>query len=309
MEIKRKAGLRKGGSANDSFKRIKVLVSGLPGDMATNIAKKIAQQDDMELEMYALTGEGIVEKIGYTFMLEEEMPVVLANPQNHRKVLELCRQSEVGIAQTDLVVDFTAPPIKGQPSQAGRNAELFCSLRIPFIMGTTGADVEAITRMVVDSGNVAVLAPNMATPIIIFQDMIEFAARKYPGALKGYHVALKESHQAGKKDTSGTMKAVAKAISRLGIPAEEKDIEMERDPEAQLKLGVPKENLSGHAYHWYTLKSPDGSVKLGFSHLVNGRDVYAFGALDAIRFLNRKIEEGVKGKLYSMFDVLGNSEI
>jgi len=37
---------------------------------------------------------------------------------------------------------------------------------------------------------------------------------------------------------------------------------------------------------------------------VNGRDVYAAGTLDALRYLQRKVEAGERGKVYSMIDVL-----
>lgn len=41
-------------------------------------------------------------------------------------------------------------------------------------------------------------------------------------------------------------------------------------------------------------------------HNVNGRSIYAQGTLDAIRFLDRKVKAGEKGKTYSMIDVLND---
>jgi len=37
---------------------------------------------------------------------------------------------------------------------------------------------------------------------------------------------------------------------------------------------------------------------------VNGRDVYALGTIDALLFLAGKVEQGVKGEVFSMIDVL-----
>jgi 4-hydroxy-tetrahydrodipicolinate reductase len=43
---------------------------------------------------------------------------------------------------------------------------------------------------------------------------------------------------------------------------------------------------------------------VNFSHNVNGRAIYADGTLDAIKFLNKKVQAGEHGKVYSMIDVL-----
>jgi len=290
------------GTSGNGFKKINVLISGLPGNMATLDANKITKQEDMELAHIGLTGEGIVEKTPH-IVCEDGSLVALFAPQAHKQTLESYKEQVCEF----IIVDFTAPPIKGLPSPAKGNAELYCSLKIPFIVGSTmpNEDSEMIKKMVADSGNLAVIAPNMAAPIIIFQEMMEYIAKKYPGVLKDYMVSLSESHQAGKKDTSGTMRSVLKSIQKLGVPVEEKDIEMIRDPAIQEnEFGIPKEYLGGHGYHWYNFTSLDGTVFLDFSHKVNGRDVYATGTLAAIRFLNKRIQEGIKGKAYSMIDVL-----
>jgi 4-hydroxy-tetrahydrodipicolinate reductase len=120
-----------------------------------------------------------------------------------------------------------------------------------------------------------------------------------------------ESHQKGKADTSGTAKAMVEKLdgspgyfNQLGIPFRKDQIRMIREPEEQLRLGVPEDALTGHGWHTYTLHSEDGTVLFQFTHNVNGRDVYAKGTLDAIRYLQKKIDAGEKGKVYSMIDVL-----
>ncbi|MBW1759762.1 MAG: dihydrodipicolinate reductase, partial [Deltaproteobacteria bacterium] len=76
-------------------------------------------------------------------------------------------------------------------------------------------------------------------------------------------------------------------------------------PEIQKNTwGIPEEYLSGHGWHTYTSSSSDNTVKFTFSHNVNGRDVYAKGTLDAISYLNKKISQGTKGRVYTMIDVL-----
>lgn len=100
----------------------------------------------------------------------------------------------------------------------------------------------------------------------------------YPGALSGYKLQIVESHQSGKADTSGTAKAVADSLAKLnasGFGVE--DIEMVRDPPAQIAFGVTESAIAGHAYHTYRLTSPDGTVALEMKHNVDGREVYCEG--------------------------------
>ena len=78
---------------------------------------------------------------------------------------------------------------------------------------------------------------------------------------------------------------------------------MVRNPDEQRRMGVPEKHLGGHGWHTYTLRSPDGTVLFRFTHNINGRDVYAAGTLDALRFLQQKVDAGDKGKVYSMTDV------
>lgn len=83
------------------------------------------------------------------------------------------------------------------------------------------------------------------------------------------------------------------------------DIEKVREPEAQMRrMGVPESHVPGHAFHTYTVTSPDGSVVLEFKHNVCGREVYAEGTVDAAIFLSKQIAMGAEQKLYSMIDVL-----
>jgi 4-hydroxy-tetrahydrodipicolinate reductase len=123
-------------------------------------------------------------------------------------------------------------------------------------------------------------------------------------------LTVKESHQKGKADTSGTARAIVGYFNKLGIPFKEQQIVMERDPENQrIEWGIPEEFLKGHGWHTYTLVSEDKTVRFEFTHNVNGRDIYARGTLDAIVFLNSRIQEGARGKVFSMIDVLRGTEV
>merc|ERR1719169_21371 len=107
-----------------------------------------------------------------------------------------------------------------------------------------------------DSETYAVIAPNMCKQIVAFQATMEHMSKSFPGAFGGYKMELAESHQSTKADTSGTAKAVVASFNSLGVqPFKVDDIKKIRDPEEQLAMGVPKEDLNGHAWHTYTLTS------------------------------------------------------
>ena len=173
------------------------------------------------------------------------------------------------------------------------------------MMGTTGGDRKLIDDTVMSSSIAAVIAPNMAKQIVGFQAMMEYAANTFPGLFKGYFLEIKESHQQGKADTSGTAKAMVGYFNSLGVPYSQDNILKEREPESQKsQWGIPEAYLTGHGWHTYSLVSEDETVKFEFTHNVNGRDIYAKGTLDALIFLNEKVTQGVQGKAFTMIDVL-----
>ena len=274
-----------------SEKPIVVMMAGLSaksnaGKMALLVAKAVASQPDMRLYEYALAEEdGDVEiNIGQSTNIHL-VPIDL-----HGTFLAAHG------SQIDLIVDFT------QPVAVERNVGLYCTYKIPFVMGTTGGDRNKLAQIVGVSEISAVIAANMAAPVVMFQEMMRFAANNFPQALHGFRLVIEESHQAPKTDFSGTATSLLPFFEILGIPTDSAELRKERDPAFQeVVMGVPKEDLLGHGYHTYTMLSSDGTVKLQFTHNVQGRSVYVDGALKAIRFLS---ENGIPGQVWSMLDVL-----
>jgi len=276
--------------------QIKVMVNGLPGNMATNVAQHILDDDRFALIPFSLTGPEITEQEYRISSLQ----IRLVHPGERQDLINIIKKKEGGF----ISIDYT------HPSAVNSNAEFFCGNSLPFVMGTTGGDRKKLAETVFSSGICAIIAPNMAKQIVGFQAMMEYAAETFPDLFRGYSLTVKESHQKGKADTSGTAKAVVGYFNKLGIPFTEQDILMERDPEKQKTVwGIPPEFIKGHGWHTYTLVSEDKTVKFEFSHNVNGRDIYAKGTLDAIFFLNSRIREGVRGTVFSMIDVLRGAGI
>ncbi|OIW04617.1 hypothetical protein TanjilG_30515 [Lupinus angustifolius] len=198
-----------------------------------------------------------------------------------------------------VVVDYTAP------TAVNGNAELYCKVGVPFVMGTTGGDRELLHKTVEDSKVYAVISPQMGKQVVAFLAAMEIMAEQFPGAFSGYSLQVLESHQASKADVSGTAKAVISCFNKLGVSFNMDEIQLTRDPKEQLEMvGVPEEHLSGHAFHMYHLTSPDETVSFEFQHNVCGRSIYAEGTVDAALFLAKKIESKDQKRIYNMIDVL-----
>jgi len=271
--------------------RIKLMVNGLPGNMATNVVKHALEDNRFELISQSLTGPEITD----TETVVDSVSFDLIQPQNRDQSILAIKDKE-GLF---LSVDYT------HPSAVNSNAEFYCRYGLPFVMGTTGGDRQGLEETVRTSSTPAIIAPNMAKQIVGFQAMMEYTANTFPDLFKGYSLEIKESHQKGKADTSGTAKAMVRYFIKLGLAFAENDIKKERDPDIQKTVwGIPEGYLEGHGWHTYSLESGDKTVRFEFTHNVNGRDVYAQGTLDALIYLDKKVTEGAQGEVFSMIDVL-----
>lgn len=273
------------------MKPINIMVNGMPGNMAANVATHALKDPRFNLLPASLTG-----------------PEITASEHSLPEMTFRLLPPDTADDAINGIIEKNSPFISidyAHPTAVNTNAEFYCRYNLPFVMGTTGGDREKLVQTVEGSSIPAVIAPNMAKQIVGFQAMMAYAAENFPGLFKGYSLEIKESHQQGKADTSGTAKAMVDYFNALGVPFSVTDIEQERDPQTQKTVwGIPDEYLSGHGWHTYILTSGDGSVRFDFTHTVNGRDVYIGGTLDAILFLQRKIQEGAGGKVFSMIDVL-----
>lgn len=358
------------GESDGDMQKINVMVNGLPGKMASRVIKHLVNNDNhYRLVPYSLTGQEITSSHFDDFVRAIE----LIKPDGRDSKIEGVIRDYFPF----ISVDFT------HPDAVNSNGYFYCRNKLPFVMGTTGGDRKALEERVKNSEISAVIAPNMAKQIVAFQAGMEDYSKKNSGSLKDCEISIIESHQQGKKDTSGTAKAMVKYFNDLGIPFTADKIDMIREPKKQLEIGVPGEHLAGHGWHRYIISSRKGdnnitnlafvlkdflltnnvfadyncfinesqieregrgilwhkssfgdgnkvigeeelnttcriskdktvSFSLGyfsnnlllFSHNVNGREIYASGTLDAIRYLDKKVKEGSKGQVYSMIDVL-----
>ena len=269
---------------------INVMINGLPGNVAKMLIPHVLADKRFNLVPYSLTGPEITEK---TYSAGDRA-IALIRPGDRNDAIQQVK-AEAGAF---ISIDYT------HPSAVNENAAFYCRQGIPFVMGTTGGDGDALVQTVASSATCAVIAPNMAKQIVGLQAMMAYAAENFPGLFSGYQLDVVESHQASKADTSGTARAMVGSFNRLGVNFKESDIVMVRNPAEQKAMGIPEAHINGHGWHTYTLTSPDGNAVFRFVHNINGRDIYAQGTFDAVMFLWGKIAGGATGKVYSMIDVL-----
>ena len=270
---------------------IKIMANGLPGNMARIFVQQALAAPGFELLPYSLTGPEIEDPT----CTVADVTLELIHPSERQAKIAALSATHKGF----ISIDYT------HPTAVNDNALFYCQNDLPFVMGTTGGDRELLARTVRDANTAAVIAPNMAKQIVGLQAMMAYAAETFPGLFDGFTLAVKESHQKGKADTSGTAKAMVAYFNAMGVPFSADQISMERDPVRQAKVWrIPEAYIGGHGWHTYALDSADKTVHFEFRHNVNGRDVYAHGTLDAVKYLAAKVSAGVKGEVFNMIDVL-----
>lgn len=285
-----------------NYENVKVMVNGMPGPMATAAAEACLRKN-LSLSPVAMTGPDVEPA---TITVVDDVSGRHANV----RLIPSTQLDEIkeAVAKVNdkfgpgavMAIDYT------HPSAVNSNAKFYAENQIPFVMGTTGGDRDQLMQDMADSSASAVIAPNMGKQIVAMQAALEDLASKYPSAFGGYTLHTRESHQKTKADTSGTAKAVVDSLKTLSGSDEYTydDIEMIRNDEESMAFGVKEDAMNGHAFHTYTLTSPDGSVEFQLKHNVSGRTVYAEGTADAIKFLAKKISAGAGGQVYSMVNVL-----
>ncbi|XP_061989396.1 4-hydroxy-tetrahydrodipicolinate reductase 2, chloroplastic [Rosa rugosa] len=275
--------------SNNKFD-IPIMVNGCNGKMGKAI---ISAAESAGLDVVPVSF-GSAQESGQTVQVGTK-EILVHGPSQRESILESLLVKYPNL----IVVDFTVP------SAVNDNAELYCRVGVPFVMGTTGGDRDRLYKAVEDSKVYAVISPQMGKQVVAFLATMEIMAEQFPGAFSGYSLQVMESHQASKLDTSGTAKAVISCFQKLGVSFDMDQIQLIRDPQQQLEMvGVPEEHLSGHAFHMYHLTSPDLTVSFEFQHNVCGRSIYAEGTVDAVIFLAKKVHSKADKRIYDMRDVL-----
>jgi 4-hydroxy-tetrahydrodipicolinate reductase len=193
----------------------------------------------------------------------------------------------------DVIVDFSVPAAL----QASLDRAI--SAGVPILIGTTGLDDLAATRIEAAARDVAVLrAANTSLGIAVLSDLVERAA-----AMLGedWDIEIVEMHHRMKADApSGTAIALGEAAARgRGTPPKEERFRLgtglSREPGAIGFAALRGGTVPGD--HDVVFAGADERVVL--SHRAESRTIFARGALAAARFL-----VGKPAGLYTMRDLV-----
>ena len=278
------------------------MVNGAPGRMAQAIASTVvARYGAGHLLRYSLTGPDAEADATCAVGGDGEChDLALVRPDDAEGAWSDIEGEIARLGRPCVAIDFT------HPAAAMANAALYSRKTLPFVMGTTGGDPEALGASVLGGSDdmYALIAPNMARPIVLLQAMVKWAAREHPNSLSGFELSSVESHQSGKADVSGTALALIGELDQLGL--DDRGITSLREEEGQREFGVPDDALGAHAFHTYRISSPDDTLEVQLRHNVCGSQPYADGAIDAALFVEVQRVARHPKRLWSMIEMLAN---
>ncbi|MBA3577727.1 MAG: 4-hydroxy-tetrahydrodipicolinate reductase [Sphingomonas sp.] len=216
------------------------------------------------------------------------------------KAIAAAIQQDAGFAldqdRGDVLVDFSVP----DALQASLDKAI--SAGVPILVGTTGLDDLADSRIAEAAKQVAVLrAANTSLGVAVLSDLVERAARALG---PDWDIEILEMHHRNKADApSGTALALghAAALGRGGEPDSERGRDgtgLKREAGAIGFASLRGGSVAGE--HDVIFAADD--ERLILSHRAENRMIFARGALAAARFL-----VGKPAGLYGMRDVIGGS--
>uniref|UniRef100_A0A453IIN0 Dihydrodipicolinate reductase N-terminal domain-containing protein n=1 Tax=Aegilops tauschii subsp. strangulata TaxID=200361 RepID=A0A453IIN0_AEGTS len=127
-----------------------ILVNGCTGKMGVSVAEA-ATSRGLHLVPVSFSSR---ENLDKTIQIGD-IDVEIYGPSAREDVLS----SVIDEFPDVIVVDYTAP------NSVNSNAELYCKLGVPFVMGTTGGDQQLLYKSVQDSNNYALISPQMGKQV------------------------------------------------------------------------------------------------------------------------------------------------
>ena len=263
---------------------IKVVVCGGCGKMGSKVAQLIHQNKDMELV-------GIIESPSHPDKGKDwGMSVGLG------KTRVIITDDLEGIIQkADQIVEFTNPKVSLQ------HLEIVSKYKKAMIIGTTGflpEETEKIKNLASDIP--FLLSPNMSLGVnLLFKLTAEVAATLNDD----YDIEIVEAHHRFKKDApSGTAKKLAQEIAKAkGVNLDEIAIYGREGIIGERKKGeIGIHSIrSGDITGEHTVMFTALGERLELTHKAHSRDTFAYGTIQAIKFI-----EGKSAGFYEMKDVL-----
>jgi len=248
---------------------INVIVCGGCGKMGSTVARLVRQNENMKLAgiiespSHPKKGKdwGIVTGLGETgIIIKDNLEEIIQN--------------------TDQVVEFTNPQV------SLKHLEIVSKYKKAMIMGTTGFSSEEIKEInKLAQGIPFLLSPNMSLGVNL---LFKLAAETAAALSDDYDIEIVEAHHRFKKDApSGTAKKLAQEIAKA------KGVNLDK-----VAIGIHSIR-SGDITGEHTVIFTALGERLELTHKAHSRDTFAYGTIQAIKFM-----EGKSAGFYEMKDVL-----
>ena len=248
---------------------IKVIVCGGCGKMGSKVAQLIYQDKDMGLI-------GIIESPSHPDIGKDwGMSLGLG-----KTGIIVKNNLEEIIPVTDQIVEFTNPQISIQ------HLKIVAKYKKAIIIGTTGFSSEEIKEInKLAQGTPFLLSPNMSLGVNL---LFKLAAETAAALSDDYDIEIVEAHHRFKKDApSGTAKKLAQEIAKA------KGVSLDK-----VAIGIHSIR-SGDITGEHTVMFTTLGERLELTHKAHDRDTFAYGTIQAIKFM-----EGKPAGFYKMKDVL-----
>jgi 4-hydroxy-tetrahydrodipicolinate reductase len=263
---------------------IKVVVCGGCGKMGSKVAQLIYQNKDMGLI-------GIIESPSHPEIGKDwGMSVGLG-----KTGVIITDNLEEIIQKADQIVEFTNPKVSLQ------HLEIVSKYKKAMIMGTTGFLPEETDKIKNLAHDIPfLLSPNMSLGVNL---LFKLAAETAAALGDDYDIEIVEAHHRFKKDApSGTAKKLAQEIAKAkGVNLDEVAIYGREGIIGERKKGeigihsIRSGDITGeHTVMFTTL-----GERLELTHKAHSRDTFAYGTIQAIKFM-----DGKPAGFYEMKDVL-----
>ena len=263
---------------------INVIVCGGCGKMGSAVARLVYQNEDIKLV-------GIIESPSHP---EKGKDWGMSLGLGETGIIIRDNLEEI-IPVTDQIVEFTSPQVSIQ------HLKIVSKYKKAMIMGTTGFSSEEIKKInKLTQGITFLLSPNMSLGVNL---LFKLAAETAATLGDDYDIEIVEAHHRFKKDApSGTAKKLAQEISKAkGVNLDKIAIYGREGIIGERKKGeIGIHSIrSGDIAGEHTVMFTALGERLELTHKAHSRDTFAYGTLQAIKFMEDK-----PAGFYEMKDVL-----
>ncbi|MEN3028649.1 MAG: 4-hydroxy-tetrahydrodipicolinate reductase [Aquificaceae bacterium] len=261
----------------------RVVVCGALGRMGRSILRLSLEYSDLQVVAGVEHPDCVrSQDLGEASGLEEFKGLPLTS--RLEEVLSLC----------DVVVEFS-----GNTTAALSHAKLSTLAGKGVVIGTTGFNPQEVEELRSCSENAPLLlSPNMSLGVNLLFRLVEIAGKVLSG--RGFDAEVLEIHHRFKKDApSGTalrLEEIIKKSMGLKVGVYGRGGMAERSFEEVGVMALRGGDVVGE----HTVYFLGFGERLELTHRAGSRDIFARGALEAVRWIRDK-----KPGWYSMFDVLG----